>query len=370
MICLRRGYTLSRCTVTRNFNIVRIRCLHSSSDSSQPLLSTDTHCHTGNIPDIPDIPFPDASNIADFIQANALGHAPWFTKLSAFQYGAGCIEQLHSVTGLPWWATISTLAVSLRFILYPVTLRFIKETQKFAVMAPSFKVEATKKFGGSINNAKTMTTREQLGLSLESLKFVREACREWDVRFRNLLPMPLIVIPAFFFVGISCRTLVYSSGNPGLTVGGPGLWWSNLLIPDPTCILPAISTLLFVAVFQPDKFSVFKSKQPGNYLKKFRVNWYQRGFQLYFLCMLPVFCNQPLGVFFFTIPFLSTVYLTRLVVRIPAVKAFIKPTFPKSKQKIAAKQMKADMIEQRSFLKLPTAKDSLIKRKVKRRKKK
>ncbi|KAI1133945.1 60Kd inner membrane protein-domain-containing protein [Hypoxylon sp. FL0543] len=151
------------------------------------------------------------------------------------------LEHLYVFSGMPWWATIATIAVAWRAILFIPSLHASKHAAllqqltkdpAFAKAKAEFE-EAAWKTGDRIAQ---MRAREQMAMlkRKSGASSMRSMVTLWTIpfsygMFRLLRAMAAIPVPS-------------------LETGGLA-WFSDLTVHDPYYILPSISVLLAAAMF-------------------------------------------------------------------------------------------------------------------------
>lgn len=179
-------------------------------------------------------------------QAAALGvpqpDAVSTTAVAPLQVCMEGLEAIHATTGLPWWATISLLAVGIRLTMLPVAIQGIKAgatAALFPTARAAAQRETDEKMGyRGVNTRQTRTDDKNgssepkrqpapLALVLSHLERLRKQ--------RNLphpgwmIGAPLLQFPIFVSGMTVARGLV-AHHWPGLETGGIG-WFTNLTLP-------------------------------------------------------------------------------------------------------------------------------------------
>ena len=171
-------------------------------------------------------------NAANEIIASApqLGYNPVDLVIST-------IEQVHVLSGMPYWQSIVAVTIGIRFALLPIALKGVQNANRMAFLKPDMeKVQNAMK--ASTGDAK-MQARYQLE--------IKELFKKHNVNpFRALL-MPLLQMPIFISLFMALRQM--QDYCPGYTTGGV-LWFTDLSIADPTYMLPIINALSFLLMVE------------------------------------------------------------------------------------------------------------------------
>ncbi|XP_030835952.1 cytochrome c oxidase assembly protein COX18, mitochondrial-like, partial [Strongylocentrotus purpuratus] len=170
---------------------------------------------------------------------------------SIFQY-------VHSVTGLPWWATVVATTFTLRFSLtlplaiYSQNIRVRVENLQPEVIALA-KRSFVERFAARAKQEKWSEKRAQrafVGLVRRYSKelYVRDNCHpaKGSILF-------LVQLPMWIFLSLALRNMTGALSErmyvdpasivPDLATGGT-LWFPSLIVPDPTFILPVLVGVL------------------------------------------------------------------------------------------------------------------------------
>lgn len=157
----------------------------------------------------------------------------WFWPEYIFQHA---MEYIHVYTGMPWWATIMTLALTTRCMMLPLYLSSSDSAAKMARVKPELTaiMERTK-------NASDQ--REIQTAMLERRKLMKDN----NIKVINMAK-PLLSVPIFLGFFNALRGM---SNVPvdGLTTQGLA-WFQNLAVADPYCGLQIITASLYAATFK------------------------------------------------------------------------------------------------------------------------
>ncbi|OTA68106.1 hypothetical protein K449DRAFT_190141 [Hypoxylon sp. EC38] len=151
------------------------------------------------------------------------------------------VEHLHVYSGMPWWATIATIAIAWRAILFVPTLNASKHSALLQQVTknPAFIKakaefdEATWKTGDRVTQ---MRAREQMN-----------AIKKQSGASGMKAMVTLWTIPFSYGMFRLFRAMA-AIPVPSLETGGLA-WFTDLTVPDPYYILPAASIALAAAMF-------------------------------------------------------------------------------------------------------------------------
>lgn len=142
------------------------------------------------------------------------------------------LEFLHVQTGLPWWASIIVVTAVVRTAVLPLNLRLMGNASRLARVQPQF-TALTEQVKRARETGDTAAL-QHAGLRAQKLMEDADASP-----FKGLLgPLVQMPIALSFFFGI--RNMC-NAGFPALKTGGFG-WFVDLTVPDPTWVLPIMSS--------------------------------------------------------------------------------------------------------------------------------
>ncbi|KTW29743.1 hypothetical protein T552_00950 [Pneumocystis carinii B80] len=163
----------------------------------------------------------------------AMGFCNW-TPVGFLQQ---CLEYIYVFTGLPWWASIATLTVIIRFCMVPLLIGMIRNLSTLALIHPEVQ-----------NHMKALKEAQLEGDIIEQTKrtqSIQKLFKEYKVNPLKSLAMPFIQMPVFISFYLACSRMA-SLPVPGLKNGGLG-WFNDLSASDPYFILPFLnSSLMFI----------------------------------------------------------------------------------------------------------------------------
>ena len=153
----------------------------------------------------------------------------WITNL---------LEWVGTTTGLPWWGTIMVTTVALRLLITPVMIAGQKNAIRLGNIQPEMKrnmddIKHYKAAGDQMQMQKAVMATQKL-------------LRDNNANpFKSIVPI-LFQFPLMFSFFLALERIA-KSGSETFAHGGP-FWTMDLTVPDPTWILPAVSTLATFAV--------------------------------------------------------------------------------------------------------------------------
>ena len=151
---------------------------------------------------------------------------------------AHTFDNFQSITGLPWFVSISMLAILTKLSMYPFHIWWRKDFQEHVKASPIQIVNFLRAYFANVIN----------GGAEEGLKqaYIARAatCKDLNIPLHpNLFPIyTTTLVPLLAVFGLSYLTnLTYEP----LMTGGV-LWFPNLVEPDPYCILPMLNSFLII----------------------------------------------------------------------------------------------------------------------------
>ncbi|KAI3483813.1 hypothetical protein L1887_53223 [Cichorium endivia] len=242
-------------------------------------------------------------------ELSELGLTNWFSPPG---FLTNMLDIVGTTTGLPWWGTIMVTTVALRVLIAPVNVGGQKNAIRLGNIQPQMK-----------RNMDDIKHFKAAGDQMQMQKAVMDTQKL--LRDNNANPLgsliPLAVqLPLMFSFYLALSRLA-TSGSETFAHGGP-FWALDLTSPDPTWILPAVSTAATFAVAELGfRFGTTGQADPG---QTQMMKYIFRG-------MMPV-----LGYFSTTFPAGVLVYwattnvfsvVQLLVLQVPVVRQWAK--FPK-----------------------------------------
>ncbi|SNX82130.1 related to OXA1 - cytochrome oxidase biogenesis protein, mitochondrial [Melanopsichium pennsylvanicum] len=153
----------------------------------------------------------------------------WLTNL---------LEFVGTHTGLPWWGTIAFTTVALRLFIAPISISGQKNAIRLGNIQPEMKRNMD-----DIKHYKA--AGDQMAMQ-KSVMATQKLLRDNKANpLRSFVPV-LVQLPLMFSFFLALERIA-KAGSYSFAHGGP-FWTMDLTIPDPTYILPAVSTLATFAV--------------------------------------------------------------------------------------------------------------------------
>ena len=153
----------------------------------------------------------------------------WITNL---------LEFVGNTTGLPWWGTIAVTTVALRLLITPINISGQKNAIRLGNIQPEMKRNMD-----DVKHYKTVGDQMQMQ---KAIMATQKLLRDSNANpIKSLVPI-LFQFPLMFSFFLALERIA-KSGAYSFAHGGP-FWTPDLTVPDPTWILPAVSTLATFAV--------------------------------------------------------------------------------------------------------------------------
>ena len=174
-----------------------------------------------------------------------------YLKTLGLDYGWGptsmiqwALEHIYIYTGLPWWASLATLAVAIRIAIFKPSLDAAAESQKMQDLRKNPRFEALQKEQQDmLFGVKTKDQYELLRLRNETKKMTQAAgVKTWKMM------IPFINAP----LGFGAFRLLKGMAElpvPSLENGGI-FWFTDLTVADPYYILPLLAAGFFIQGFR------------------------------------------------------------------------------------------------------------------------
>lgn len=208
------------------------------------------------------------------------------------------LMMVHDATGLPWWGAIALTTVAVRASLLPLVIVQQKTMGRLALAKPEFdRVQAVMK------ERPPVTDKERAEYAVQ----MQEVTTKHQIKMsRTFLPM-LVQFPVFisFFWGIQECTSIFPSFHEG------GLFWfKDLTVPDPTYVLPVLTSGLFLATIEMGgEMQTEQSKKMKNIMRAMAV------------AMVPLTAGMSAGIFTYFITSNTFSIFQVGAMKIPAVRS-------------------------------------------------
>ncbi|RUS82554.1 hypothetical protein EGW08_009684 [Elysia chlorotica] len=169
------------------------------------------------------------------------------------------IQKLHEMTGLPWWATITLTAVTLRLcVIMPLSIYALHNAEKLERLQPEI-LEISKGLKQEVSMAMHQFKWDEKRAKDEYIKNMKRLLRDLHIR-DNCHPMKntasfWLQVPVWISVSYSLRNMSSRALNPALdgheectSLAEEGaLWFPDLTMTDSTWVLPVL--MGFVTLF-------------------------------------------------------------------------------------------------------------------------
>ncbi|CAN8001086.1 unnamed protein product [Ixodes pacificus] len=148
-----------------------------------------------------------------------------------------CLDLLHSSTGLPWWATIALGTVVVKLLVFPAILKGQKNSIHMNNHLPQMQILQAK-----------LSEARSCGNQMEAARYANELMlfmKEKQINPLKNMIIPMVQAPVFISFFFALRGMA-NLPMESFKTGGM-LWFTDLTIPDPYCLLPLITsaTLFF-----------------------------------------------------------------------------------------------------------------------------
>ncbi|KAJ1721189.1 hypothetical protein LPJ53_004266 [Coemansia erecta] len=151
------------------------------------------------------------------------------------------LEYVHVTTGMPWWATIIATVVGIRALAFPFAARSQRHMAGVNRLKPETQLLTERQQAAS--RAGDMMGSARAAQELRSI-YKRNGVSPWKGMGGNVVTLPFMM--GMFF---GLRDMASLSAVTHMHTGG--LWWfTDLAVPDPLYILPALSCMGMMAVME------------------------------------------------------------------------------------------------------------------------
>lgn len=193
---------------------------------------------------------------------------------------------MHEMTGLPWWATIMSTGLLMRFALLPLGVYTVRNTAKMAELKPhieAIKAKSAQRDVTQMDAADKMRVRKEAQAELANL------WKKAGVHPMRSLAVGFAQAPFFIYFFWTLRRM--SETCPEFQTGGT-LWFPDISIADPFYGLPCFTTLCFLANTELMRWlSIRNGAELGR--QQVIMGWFMRA--LAFI-LLPITANFPAAV--------------------------------------------------------------------------
>lgn len=201
------------------------------------------------------------------------------------------MTSVHTLTGTPWWATIATSTIFLRFSLVPLVRQQIVSSRKLSAAVPeiNFLFQLLRQRLQSIPGTDVSEKRKVVSVFFQGVN----ACfKLHDISVTEFIAYPLINMSIFITFVYSVRDLVINGSDViGLENGGL-LWFTDLSFADKTYVLP-LTALGTTYLSLETAFSMNNGRV---------VLFFKDTAQSLLLLSIPMVATLPAGVFCYWLP--------------------------------------------------------------------
>lgn len=146
------------------------------------------------------------------------------------------MELIYNASGLPWWSTIVAATLCMRVCFMPITIFLQKNAIKMHNVSPL---------------VKEMKENQQLYMMAGDLEMANHERNKMNAVFKEHGVRPILsLVPAVFqgVVMVSFFMAMRGMANAPVTsmMAGGALWFTDLTAPDPSFILPILSSAGFL----------------------------------------------------------------------------------------------------------------------------
>lgn len=164
------------------------------------------------------------------------------------------LEWVHNL-GLPWWATVVALTVTIRTLLFPIYLVSRRAMIKMQNNAP-----AIQELNDRFTRARAGGNALETALLANELSDLMKSRSTWRAYLMMVTQMPTFITVFTALRGMS------TAGVPTLQTGGL-LWFQDLTVADPYFALPVLTGLTLLVTFELGAEGVRSSMMQGNFAK-------------------------------------------------------------------------------------------------------
>ncbi|EPQ30849.1 uncharacterized protein PFL1_01747 [Pseudozyma flocculosa PF-1] len=168
-------------------------------------------------------------------ELSSLGLAHWVSPVG---WVTQLLDFVGTHTGLPWWGTIVVTTVALRLVLAPINIAGQKNAIRLGNISPRMKT--------LMDDVKHHKASGDQRAMQEAIAEVQRLMRDNNANpLKSFTPI-LFQFPLMFSFFLALERIA-KSGASGFDIGGP-FWTVDLSSPDPTYLLPLVSTAATLAV--------------------------------------------------------------------------------------------------------------------------
>lgn len=243
------------------------------------------------------------------------------------QYMMYFLEHIHTVSGVPWWATIVGATVAMRTLMFPLSVMTVKNTAKLTLVRPEMElVQAKMKEDLAMHEGNYKKTLE---ITTKSQSDMMGIYRKHNCNpLKSVAPM-LVQAPTFVTLFFSLQAL--SAGVPSFQTGGftgGGLLpdsYLDLSAADPFFLLPCMQAGIFLLTVEIGAMEGMEGNPNADMMKM--------AFRGLGVMLIPMTAYFTKGVLVYWVANNTFTLLQGIVLRQTAVKTFL--GIPQTKHLVA-----------------------------------
>lgn len=247
------------------------------------------------------------SNISDAMEkVQTLADLGQLSSWPNVRFVQAMLDGLVESTGLPWWAAIVIVTISVRVLVLPLVLRGQTNAIRLANIQPKMN-----------SHMKDLSYAKKSGdqlLMAQSAKAVQKLMKDNNCSpFRSLIT-PLVLMPVFGSFFFALKGL----GASGLTTMKTGglAWFTDLTAADPFCVLPILSAGMTLLVLETG--AEMGGAQATSMSAQQRM--VKNVFRFLTVAFIPFLWNFPAAVFCYWATNNTYSLIQLFVLRLPAVR--------------------------------------------------
>lgn len=153
------------------------------------------------------------------------------------------LERWHDWTGLPWWLSISSMALLMRTVLLPTNLIALQNAGNLERAKPEMELLNMQRAAQAGQRA----AGEGLHALAQQQVAVKNIWAKYNVKYWKMLLPAVAGAPFFITFFLTLRRMALQEPE---WVSGGVLWFTDLSVPDPYARLPIMSSVLMVMAVQ------------------------------------------------------------------------------------------------------------------------
>lgn len=149
------------------------------------------------------------------------------------------VDQIHHFAGIPYWEAIMITTLMLRITLVPAAIVLLRDVTKLKMLRSEIK--GIKESFNGVTAAEDPTIRFKYLAKIKEL-FIINKLNPLQTAFLSVLQFPI-----FLYVFLGLRSM--GTYFPEFSSGG-ALWFTDLSVPDPYFLLPALNACSFLLMVE------------------------------------------------------------------------------------------------------------------------